>query len=170
MPDGRQKHITLKVLELLETKMKSKIKSFYDGQLMPEAISKHDLPLLYIELLSSSTAAPGSGTGTVKDAEDFVFQITVVLDRKKNYNNKIGAGQNFNSIQRDLQNIVEERDENNALRDDTIKGIIRDNIQLGSNVMYTENVVAEYQDYINEDEYPLAKVSVQFDAHLRSTR
>ena len=169
MADGYQDHISLKVLKLLEIKLSHKILSFYDGKIDMKAISKYDLPLLFIELLSSETGI--EGTGTVRDAERLNFQVTVVIDRRDAYDNKLGKGeQEFNSMQKDLQNLVEERDSTNAIQTNTVKGVIRDNIQLDSEVLYTENVKAEYSDYINEAEFPLAKAVVQFSAYLRTTR
>ena len=153
-------------LELFEQKLRNKITTFYNGSLLPSSISKQDLPILTIELLSSLTDEALSGT--VKDGERFNFRVTIWINRLDGYN-QLGADQD-NTSQDSLQDIIEKRNADGDIENDTVRGVIRDNLQISNRLLYNMNVRTNYEDYISGDEFPLARAITEFEAIYRSNR
>jgi len=162
--------ISKQLLELLRDRLERDIKTFYDGKLDPANIANIDLPVLTVENVSHETLKEGEGT--VKDNMRWHFRLVLWLDRKMYIDNKTGESEEKNTVREAMEAIVNGLDVNMDYRTDTIYGVLRkqSNLSIAGKVFYTHSVRTDYEDYIDEKEYQLAKATIEFDAERRVTR
>jgi len=132
----------------------TKIKSFYQGEVMP--VPQSYLPAMMIfgnstEIIAKTTAE-----------DQFVYDITirVITDIKKQLKTA-GTGEVI-KVQQDLINIMEERNANGTLKNDTVLGILRDHIR-GTDYMFNNNLTINY-NIVAEGEWFYAKAEIRLEA------
>jgi hypothetical protein len=156
------------LFDLLAEKLTRDIVTFYNGELKPANIANVDCPILTIEKVSTETLT--EGTGTMKDNVRWHYRLVLWIDRKKYLDNSTGESEQKNTVQEALESIVEGLDDDMNYKSDTIFGVLRKNLSIEGKIFYNYNVKANYENYIDEKEYQLAKAIIEFDAERRVTR
>lgn len=131
-----------------------RIKTFYIGEVA--IVPQSYMPALMVIPNSTSVIAKS----TAKDQYEYNITVRVVIDLKK-FLSTSGTGDTIKSMQ-EITKIMEERNSDQTLKDDTVLGILRANIR-GTDYLFNNNITINY-DVISTGEWPRVQAECELTA------
>jgi len=151
------------LITLLSAKFTTTFKSYNYGLI----VSPGDKSLPMVSVIPVSTVV--SNSGTVNDKNLFTVKVVILASLKQYLNNVSGEGTTLDALQA-LVEWVEDRESTGEVKDKSVIGVIRQNITASGAVLYNNEINVDYEDYLDEPEFPKVKATVTFTAESRSKR
>lgn len=151
------------LISLLSTQFSDIFKSYNYGLVVVPG--DKSLPMISVSPVSTIV----SNSGTVKDRNLFTVKVTVLASLKQYLNNVVGEGTTLDALQA-LVEWVEDRESTGEVKATSIIGVIRQNITTSGAVLYNNEITVDYEDYLDEAEFPKIKATITFTAESRSNR
>lgn len=127
--DNIKDDVVIAILDLLKEAFGAYFKAYYDGD--PIDIPKSNLPCVIVEGNQGRTSLNATGTDMLESS----VNITIALDKRDDY----GAEPTKDLTEKRLRRIVEARNSTTgAYLDDTIVGVLRQNITIGNRTVDNE--------------------------------
>lgn len=136
--------------------------TYFKGRLKIPALA--DLPILTVYPVRTVQ----QHSGTLRDKVIYTIGIEIWINLRLYFDNTAGQGTQLDTLDA-LIDFVEQRTNGDA-DDDTIFGILADNLTVNSKVLYTDNYSVEYSDPVEREKGLVASVNITFDAHDRPNR
>jgi len=137
--------VILAIIELLKAKFGTEYKQYYFGEIRVPA----QMTFPFLEIIPLGSRIDNRGTGGMTDNE-FRVGITIKTTLKNYLSTK--AAERMVHIQ-DLVKRMEERNADGTIKDNTVLGVLHDNLQLEVNEVKYGNINGEWE--INYDESDL---------------
>lgn len=137
--------------------------TYFKGEIRIPAID--DMPILTV--IPISTVQQHSGT--LRDKVVYTIAVEIQVSVKQYLDNSAGQGTQLDTLDA-LIDHVEQRENDGDLQTDTVMGIINANLTIGSRVLYTDSMRVEYEQYLINNQFPVAKARVTFEATDRPNR
>lgn len=151
------------LLSLAETNFGSTFKGYFKGRQKVPALS--DLPLFIAYPIRTTQ----KNSGTLRDVVHYEIGVEILINLRSYFDSTNGQGDQLDTLDA-LMDLVEGRDSEGVARDDTVIGIIRQNITIGGKVLFNNEVQVEYEDYSEKYESQTASVNITFTAEDRPNR
>lgn len=143
------------ILGYLKTAMGDKIKTYYHGEVaLPP---KSYIPCLMVFGTSTRLIAKS----TAKDQLEYDILIRVVIDVNDHFKEK-GVKEEKISAMEQIIDLMEERNSDGTLKNDTVLGTLRDNVT-GTDYLFNNNVEITYER-LQSGEYPYVKADMSVTA------
>jgi hypothetical protein len=136
--------------------------TYFKGKLKLPALD--DMPILTVYPVSTVQ----KHSGTLRDDVIFTIGVEIFVSLKQYFDNTNGQGTQLDTLDA-LIDLVEQRESDGDAEDDTILGILADNLTVGTKVLYTDNYRIDYDEYIVGNS-TIGRATVIFDAHDRPNR
>jgi len=130
-----------------------------------ENVALDDLPILMVYPIKTTQRH----SGTVRDETIFIIRVELQINLRNYYDPEGGQGTALDSLGA-LENLVEERDADGDAQSDTVVGIINNNLTIGGNVLYTDNIEVDYSVIQMPTKSQKAKAVITFTAYDRPNR
>lgn len=155
------------ILDTLKTAFKTEFGATFNTYLIGrnKIVAEQDMPLLMIY----GTDESQDHSGTLRDQAEFNITVEITVKLKDYFDNINGQGEQLDAYEA-LVKLVGERDSNGKLLDGTVMGIINNNLTVGALVLYTNNIRANYEPYMDAGEFPEARALITFTAFDRPDR
>lgn len=151
------------LVTLMQTAFTTTFTTYFKGQL--KAPAQDNMPILTIYPKKTEQ----KHSGTVRDDVTYTIAVEIYVSIKQYFDNTAGQGTQLDTLDA-LVDLVEERESDGDLKVDTVMGIINANLSVSDRTLYTDNMQVEYDQYFTAENYPVAKVTVTFEAHDRPNR
>lgn len=148
---------------IFETAFEDTFRVYFKGQLKTPA--QDNMPLLAVYPKKTEQVH----SGTLRDKVVYTIAVEIYVSIKQYLDNVNGQGDQLDTLDA-LIELVEARESDGDLQTDTVMGIINANLSVGGKALYTDNMQVEYDQYFAEGGFPVAKVTVTFEAHDRPNR
>lgn len=146
-----------------QTAFGSAFTTYFKGKVI--VVAQDEYPILMVYPVSTLQAH----SGTVRDKVEYKIAVEARISLKTYLDNTNGDGVKLDTLDR-LVEIVEKRGSDGELDPTSIMGIINANLQIGHRAVYTDNMEALYEQYMDSRQFPAAKVIVTFTAYDRPDR
>ena len=137
--------------------------TYFKGEIRSPAID--DMPILTV--IPISTAQEHSGT--LRDKVVYTIAVEVQISVKQYLDNSAGQGTQLDTLDA-LIDHIEQRESDGDLQTDTVMGIINANLTVTNKVLFTDNMKVDYEQYLLDNKFPVAKARVTFEATDRPNR
>lgn len=141
----------------------STFKKYFIGQV--KAPAQDHYPMLCIIPVRTNQKR----SGTLRDDVTYTIAIEIITTLKKYLDSTNGEGNKLDTLEA-LVAFVEDRDSSGVLEASTVMGILTDNLSIGNKVLYTDNMIVDYEEYYSKEKFPTARARVTFEAFHRPNR
>lgn len=141
----------------------STFRTYFKGKIQLPAVD--DLPILCVYPISTNQ----SHSGTLRDKAVYTIGIEIQISVKQYLDNSVGQGTQLDTLDA-LIDLIEDRETDGDLKTGTVMGIINANLTITNQVLYTDNMRVEYEQYLLANQFPTAKATVIFEASDRPNR
>ena len=139
------------------------ITTFFIGK--QDVPAKSDLPIVMIY----GTETRQSHSGTVRDQAEYDITVEIRADVRQSFNSETGTGTQLKAYEA-LIDMMEQRESDGDLQTNTVMGIVNANLSIGGRTLYTDNLVAQYDPYLEAGEFPTVQAVLTFTAYDRPNR
>jgi len=151
------------LLTLFSSAFGSTFKGYFKGRQKVPAMS--DLPILMLYPIRTEQ----TNSGTLRDLATYTIGAKIVINLRTYFDSENGQGNQIDSLDA-LIELIESRDAEGVLQDDTVMGVVRQNNKLGNTVLFNKELEVEYEDYLTEFESQYAQATLILKAEDRPNR
>lgn len=155
--------LTTKLLILFEAQFTTTFKFYNYG--MVRVPGQSSMPAIYATPIRTEVL----NSGLIRDKNNFTIKVVIMDSLKRYLDNISGSGDIIQAMQQ-LVKWVENRNSDGSVEDASIIGIIRQNITTSGAVLFNNEIIVNYEDFLEANEMPIVKATLTFTAQSRSNR